>query len=187
MGHPQGRDNLLHSAVPFVIRWLRHRFPGSAARVRGRCHGAPRPHSRKDPKNPGRQTTQRSSTWSWDASPGGLVDWKSWPTFGRFGLEFPKKGPWIATGSYLRYKRWPDRRFIRSILGPLHASSVSDSDMMIPFLLKFLFRCLGFHWWFSSILGMGPALKSNFEQHFGQHGQIKTTNRNRSLETCQKV
>ena len=51
-GPPQGRDNLLHSAVPFVIRWLRHRFPGSAVRVRGRCHGAPRPHSRKDPKNP---------------------------------------------------------------------------------------------------------------------------------------
>ena len=72
----RGKKGGTTGPVPF-IRWLRHRFPGSAVRVRGRCHGAPLPHSRKDPKNPGRQTTQRSSTWSWDANPGGLVVWKS--------------------------------------------------------------------------------------------------------------
>lgn len=57
----RGKKGGATGPVPF-IRWLRHRFPGSAVRVQGRCHGAPRPHSRKDPKNPGRQTTQRSST-----------------------------------------------------------------------------------------------------------------------------
>ena len=73
----RGKKGGATGPVPF-IRWLRHRFPGSAVRVRGRCHGSTTASFTEGSREPRAADHSAVFNLKLGCKSWWFGDWKSW-------------------------------------------------------------------------------------------------------------